>query len=89
MLSIAHAKNIAHDARPGFVPFSKEAAISRNPDVIVTGLSSDIGFFTKSPEWRTTNAVKHKRIHVINSDLLFRAGPRLAEGLKQLAGKLD
>ncbi len=89
MLSIAHAKNIASDARPGFVPFSKEAAISRNPDVIITGLASDITFFTNSPEWRGTNAVKNKRIHVINSDLLFRAGPRLAEGLRQLAGKLE
>jgi len=89
MIGIAHAKSIAFDARPGFVPFSKEAAISRNPDVIVTGLASDIDFFTKSPEWRTTNAVKNKRIYVINSDILFRAGPRLAEGLKELAKKLD
>lgn len=89
MIGIAHAKSIAFDARPGFVPFSKEAAISRNPDVIVTGLASDIDFFTKSPEWHTTNAVKNKRIYVIDSDILFRAGPRLAEGLKELAKKLD
>lgn len=89
MLTIAHAKNVASDARPGFVPFSKEAAISRNPDVIITGQATDIEFFSKSPEWSTTNAVKNKRIYVINSDLLFRAGPRLAEGVKELAGKLD
>lgn len=89
MLGIAHAKNVAADARPGFVPFSRELAISRNPDVIITGLPSDIAFFSKSPEWRNTNAVKNKRIYVISSDLLLRAGPRLAEGLKTLAGKLD
>lgn len=89
MLGIARARNIAFDARPGFVPFSKEVAISRNPDVIITGLASDIDFFTKSPEWRTTNAVKNKRIYMIDSDLLFRAGPRLAEGLKEVAKKLD
>ena len=89
MLTIAHAKNVASDARPGFVPFSKEAAVSRNPDVIITGLPSDIPFFTKSPEWRNTSAVKNKRIYVINSDLLFRTGPRLAQGLKELARKLD
>lgn len=89
MLSIARAKNIASDARPGFVPFSKEAAISRNPDVIITGLASDITFFTNSPEWRGTNAVKNKRIYVINSDLLFRSGPRLAQGLKELAERLE
>jgi iron complex transport system substrate-binding protein len=88
MLGIANAKNVAFDARPGFVPFSRELAISRNPDVIITGLASDIDFFSKSPEWRTVSAVKNKRIYVINSDILLRAGPRLAEGLKALAGKV-
>ena len=89
MLGIANAKNVAFDARPGFVPFSRELAISRNPDVIITGLASDIDLFTKSPEWRTTNAVRNKRIYVIDSDILLRAGPRLAEGLKKLAGKVE
>ncbi len=85
MIRTAGGKNIASDAKPGFVPFSRELAISRNPDVIITGLKSDIEFFNKSPEWRTTNAVKHHRVYYINSDLLLRAGPRLAEGLQELA----
>jgi len=89
MLTIAHAKNVASSARPGFVPFSKEAAIARNPDVIITGIKADVSFFTKSPEWRTTNAVKNKRVYALNSDLLFRTGPRLAEGLRELARKMD
>lgn len=89
MLGIANAKNIALDARPGFVPFSKELAIFRNPDVIITGQAADIDFFNKSPEWRTTNAVKNKRIYVIDSDILFRAGPRLAEGIIELTKKLE
>jgi len=88
ILGIAHAKNVAFDARSGFVPFSRELAITRNPDVIITGQAADIELFTKSPEWRTTNAVKNKRIYVIDSDILLRAGPRLAEGLKELAGKV-
>lgn len=88
MLGIANAKNTAFDARPGFVPFSRELAISRSPDVIITGLASDVDLFMKSPEWRTTSAVKNKRIYVIDSDILLRAGPRLAEGLKALAGKV-
>lgn len=89
MLTIANAQNVSTDARQGFVPFSRELAISRNPDVIITGVKSDIAFFNNSPEWRTTNAVKNKRVYVMDSDLLLRAGPRLAEGLKQLAGKLN
>lgn len=89
MLAVANAKNTAFDARPGFVTFSRELAISRNPDVVITGQKSDTDFFAKSPEWRTTNAVKSKRVYVIDSDLLFRAGPRLADGLKELAGKVS
>lgn len=89
MIHIARAQNVARDARPGFVPFSKELAISRNPDVIITGVKSDIAYFSKSPEWRNTSAVKNKRIYVIDSDILLRAGPRLAEGLRQLAAKLN
>jgi iron complex transport system substrate-binding protein len=89
MLGIANAKNVAFDARPGFVPFSRELALSRNPDVIITGLASDIDLFMKSPEWRTTNAVRNKRIYVIDSDILLRAGPRLAQGLRALAGKVE
>lgn len=85
MLSIANADNVSSDARPGFVPFSRELAISRNPDIIVTSAKSDIGFFTKSPEWRNVSAVKKKHIYVIDGDILFRAGPRLANGLKALA----
>jgi iron complex transport system substrate-binding protein len=88
MLTIANAKNTAFDARPGFVPFSRELAISRNPDVIVTGQKSDIDFFTKSPEWRNVSAIRNKRIYVIDSDFLLRASPRLAEGLKTLAAKI-
>ena len=89
MMHIANAKNIAFDARSGFVPFSNELAISRNPDVIIVGMKSDVDFFLKSPEWRNTNAVKNKRVYVIDHDLMVRTGPRLATGLKKLAEKLD
>lgn len=89
MIRITHAKNVAFDARPGFVTFSKELAIARNPDVIVVGIEADAKYFLKSPEWRRTNAVKNKRVFVIKSDLMVRAGPRLAVGLEQLARVLD
>lgn len=85
MISITRAKNVAFDARPGFVTFSKEVAISRNPDLIVVGIKGDADYFLKSPEWRNTNAVKNKRVIVIDSDITTRPGPRLADGLKALA----
>jgi len=89
MIRLAHAKNVAFDARPGFVTFSKELAISRNPDVIIAGVKGDADYFLKSPEWAKTNAVRHKRVFVIKSELMSRAGPRLADGLEELARRLE
>lgn len=85
MIDIAHSKNVAKDAKPGFVTFSKELAISRNPDVIIVGLKQDADFFLKDPAWKMTSAAKHKRVYVIDNDLLVRPGPRLADGLEKLA----
>ncbi len=85
MLTLAHARNVARDARPGFVPFSRELAISRNPDVIITGIKSDVSYFLHSPEWRNTKAVKSRRVFFVNNDILVRPGPRLVDGLKKLA----
>jgi iron complex transport system substrate-binding protein len=88
MLGIAHARSVARDARPGFVPFSRELAIARNPDVIIVGMKSDVDYFLKSPEWRNTKAVKAKRVYFVNNDLLVRPCPRLVAGLKELASRL-
>lgn len=88
ILGIANARNVARDARQGFVPFSKELSISRNPDVIIVGIKSDADYFLKSPEWRNTKAVRNKRIYVIKSDLLVRPGPRLSAGLREVSAAL-
>lgn len=88
MLGIAHAKNIANDAKPGFVTFSKELAISRNPDAIIVGMKQDAKFFLTDPAWKTTPAARHKHVYLIDNDLLVRPGPRLADGLAKLAKML-
>lgn len=85
MLALAGAKNAAYDARPGFNTFSKELAVTRSPDVILVGLKTDADYFLKNPAWKNTPAAKHKRVYVIDNDLIMRAGPRLADGLKTLA----
>ncbi|MEN6356983.1 MAG: cobalamin-binding protein [Armatimonadota bacterium] len=89
MIGLAHATNIAHDARPGFVTFSKELAVSRNPDVIITGQKQDAHYFLTDPAWKQTSAAKHGRVFVIDNDLLVRPGPRLAYGLVKLNQALN
>lgn len=89
MLRLANAKNIAWDARSGFVTFSRELAVSRRPSVIVVGSTADQSFFLTSPIWRNTPAAKSKRVYVINNDLLVRPGPRLADGLTEIVRRLN
>jgi iron complex transport system substrate-binding protein len=37
---------------------------------------------------RALSAVRRRRVYVVNADLVDRAGPRIVEGLEQIAGKL-
>jgi len=89
MIGCTNGDNIAHDARPGFNPFSTESAIARNPDVIVVTRPEDKAFFEKNPLWKRTGAVHDGRIAVLDPALLLRPGPRLAQGLHRLAEALS
>jgi len=89
MLRIANARNAAFDARPGFVTFSKELAVSRNPDLIIVGTQAEVGYLLKDKAWRTTKAVKQGQVYAVSGDYLVRPGPRLAVGLEKLASLLE
>ncbi|MBI2842501.1 MAG: ABC transporter substrate-binding protein [Armatimonadetes bacterium] len=84
MLIYAGGENVAGDSKPGFNPFPAEVAISRNPDILVVTRKEDKSFFERNSLWRKTRAVREGRIYLIDPALLFRPGPRLAEGLVQL-----
>lgn len=65
-----------------------------NPEIIVLSLC---GFGNKAkpemvlkrPGWQNIEAVKKKRMYVIDDSLLNRPGPRLVEGLKFLVQKMN
>jgi iron complex transport system substrate-binding protein len=75
-----------------YYQYQAEALITRNPDVIVlpgegmgTGTAESLDAVKARPGWDTTNAVQNDRIYQINSDIIERAGPRVAETIEQLA----
>lgn len=84
MLAALNCKNTASDAKPGFSMFSVESAVAKNPDVIIVTREEDKKFFIKSEIWKHTKAVKDGKVIVVNPDLIFRPGPRLALGLAEL-----
>ena len=84
MIRLAGGVNAAADAKPGFNAFSAEAAVWRNPDVIIGTTNGDKQVFTRGL-WKDTNAARSGRIYEADPDLLVRPGPRLADGILLIA----
>jgi iron complex transport system substrate-binding protein len=88
MISLINAENIAND-QEGWIQMDQEAIIDRNPDVIIT----TYGFYTENAAdlvlsrqgWETVNAIKNKQVIDVDSDSVTRSGPRIVEGVEELA----
>jgi iron complex transport system substrate-binding protein len=74
--------NISHP----YPTLSKETAMTYQPDVII--LSDGDGNKEPNKVFNSSPAVKNKRVFVINGDLLSRPGPRLVDGLEEIARKM-
>jgi iron complex transport system substrate-binding protein len=87
--------NVFADQPLDYFQSSAEAVIVRNPDVIVLpagGMGEETPFWGSidevkaRPAWDSINAVKNDRLYQINSDIIQRAGPRVADAIEQMAG---
>jgi len=69
-----------------FPKLSKETASAMNPEAIILSDSED----NKEPNevFKNSPAVKNGRVFKVNADLLSRPGPRLVDGLEQIARDL-
>jgi iron complex transport system substrate-binding protein len=86
--------NVAHDVAQAYFHVSPEQVIAWNPDFILTarmGQTEDpTAGFSRRIGWGEMSAVKRGAIiHDIPADYLFRPGPRLIEGVKALAQRLQ
>lgn len=88
MITLVNGINAAGDEE-GWVQLSEEAIISLNPDVIVT----TYGYYVEDPlgevlnrqGWGDVTALKNEQVFDVHSDKVTRSGPRLAEGVEELA----
>ncbi|MFJ5761293.1 ABC transporter substrate-binding protein [Neobacillus sp. NPDC093182] len=88
MISVINADNIAND-QEGWIKIDQEVMIDRNPDVIIT----TYGFYTENAVeqvlsrqgWENVNAIKNKQVIDVDSDRVTRSGPRIVEGVEDLA----
>lgn len=83
LITMAGGKNIAADQQ-GWPQFSAEKVVQANPDVIISTYGSTKEILAR-PAFSGVTAVKNKQVFAIDPDILTRPGPRIVEGLKQLA----
>ncbi|AZB42673.1 ABC transporter substrate-binding protein [Bacillus sp. FJAT-42376] len=91
ILTTVGAKNAAA-GQSGWPKMSEEAIVKLNPDVIVT----TYGYYSPNPVeqvmsrkgWESVTAIKEKAVFDVHSDKVTRPGPRLIEGVEELANAI-
>ena len=92
MIELAGGASIFADVAEDYPQISAEEVIARNPAAIL-GSDSHGDRLTPDqvaarPGWDRIDAVKDGRIHLIDGNIVSRAGPRLAEGVEAIARAL-
>jgi len=84
MLEMAGAKNAADDVT-GW-SYSLEKLVEKNPDIMICSKYFDAKKGIQSTNgYKDLKAVKENKLYEIDNDMLDRQGPRLADGLLELA----
>lgn len=79
--------NVFADARQDWPQVTLEEVVRRDPEVIITPFKQSYEQLVsrQRPGWEGVAAVKRGRILLIDPNIVSRPGPRLVEGLEQIA----
>lgn len=86
LINRAGGISVTADINEAYPKFSKETALAYQPDVVVLSESDDN--LTANDVFKDSPAVKNDKVFKIKADLLSRPGPRIVEGLEQIAKAL-
>jgi ABC-type Fe3+-hydroxamate transport system substrate-binding protein len=86
----AGGTSVTGDVPTAFPRFSDEAALAARPEAIIlpTGGSMGEANSKAAPPFKNSPAVLNNRVYKINEDHLQRPGPRLVDGLEEMARAL-
>jgi len=89
MIGVAGGMNVATRASEAYPRLSMETVLKEDPEVLIFP-SGEVETVPRSEQqqwrrWNSLSAVKQERFHEVSSSLLNRPGPRVVEGLEQLA----
>ena len=87
MLNMINAENIVTES--GWPQLDQEAIIAANPDVIIITYGDFVEGAVQQvlarEGWQDINAVKNDQVVDVDSDTTTRPGPRLVEGVEEIA----
>lgn len=89
-IQLSGGENIAAKAPGAWVQLSIEAIVAADPEVIIMAtkhgtIPVQVSDLKNNPAWKNMTAVKGNNIRVLDADLIDRSGPRITQGLRQLA----
>lgn len=88
LIDIAGGRNLLADLPAGWHSVSVEEIVRRDPDVIVIPVHGESGAaaaLAARPGWRDLRAVRERRVHEVDGELLGRPGPRIDQAAVRLA----
>lgn len=92
LISMSGGTNIAGEIDSAWAQISSEEIIAQNPDVILLG-DAAYGMtpdqVSARPGWNVIQAVKDGKIYTFDDNLVSRPGPRMVDGLEELARLLQ
>ncbi|OGO02116.1 MAG: hypothetical protein A2Y59_04655 [Chloroflexi bacterium RBG_13_52_14] len=90
LIQMAGGENVAAQAQGPWIQLNIEELVNSDPEIII--VDSMMGTAVISPDeikelpgWKDTTAVKNNNIFIVNGDLVNRSGPRIVQGLEQIA----
>ena len=87
MINYAGGENIFGNIDKGYFNFSIESLIKSDPEIIIAPSMNEDGVkvIENRPGWEKISAIENHRVYTnLNSDLIFRLGPRTIQGIKLL-----
>ncbi|GIU82469.1 MAG: cobalamin-binding protein [Acidobacteria bacterium] len=78
--------SVTEELETDYPKLSKETALALNPEVIIITDSYDNN--EPNEVFKNSDAVKNKRVYMVNADILSRPGPRIVDALEQVASLL-
>lgn len=90
LIHLAGGVNIASDSATKYPVYNLEILIERNPEVIIISfwhgsIVASVEGVKSRKRWKIIDAVENNRVYGIHADLVSRPGPRIVDGLEEIA----